>query len=88
MENIFIKAKKNKNKDLEIQEILKNIQEIKMRLDYDELCLNFTSYELLIDSTIYEIMSLQKKYAYYFKKIKKKGVVIENLDILQKFPVL
>lgn len=87
MENIFTKSKKNKDIDLEIQEILRNIQEIKARLDYAELCLNFTSDDLLIDSIIYEIMSLQKKYAYYFRQIKKKGFVIENLDILQKFPV-
>lgn len=98
METVFLlkrkkslqkKEKNLQNKNIlddESNEILHHLNEIKIKLDYAELCLNFTSDPLLIDSIIYEIMSLQKKYDYYLKLSKKKGIVIKIPNILQKFP--
>lgn len=86
MDNLFLKSKKTSKIDSETKEILDSLEDIKIRLDYAELCLNFTNNELLIDSIIYEIMSLQKKYAYFLQKVKTRGIVVSELNILQKFP--
>lgn len=86
MENLFLRGKKNRETDEETKEMLMALEEIKMKLDYAELCLDFTNDDLLIDSIIYEIMSLQKKYAYFLKKVKTRGIVVSELNILQKFP--
>lgn len=89
MENLLLlkKDKKHiKNLDTEATEILYFLEDTKSKLEYAELCLNFASDETLIDSIIYEIKSLQKKYDYFLKLSKKKGIVINFPRILQKFP--
>lgn len=86
MEKLFLRGKKNRETDEETKEMLMALEEIKMKLDYAELCLDFTNDDLLIDSIIYEIMSLQKKYAYFLRKVKTRGIVVSELNILQKFP--
>nr|WP_317358717.1 DUF2508 family protein [uncultured Tyzzerella sp.] len=92
MENLLpLKKEKNLLKstnhlDSEATEILYFLQDTKSKLEYAELCLNFTCDDTLIDSIIYEIMSLQKKYDYFLKLSKKKGIVINFPQILQKFP--
>lgn len=93
MENLLIlKREKNKLKstnslDGEASELIQFLEETKIKLDYAEMCLNFAIDETLIDSIIYEIMSLQKKYDYFLKLCKKKGIVINFPQILSKFPV-
>ncbi len=89
MENLLLLKKEKKNikqLDTEATEILHFLEDTKRKLEYAELCLNFASDETLIDSIIYEIMSLQKKYDYFLKLSKKKGIVINFPNILQKFP--
>ena len=71
------KNKKNK-KTNEINEIIKNIEQTKRELDYSQLCLEFATEHLLIDSLIYEVKSLQKKYDYYLKICKEKGISIDK----------
>lgn len=92
MENLLM-LKKGKNSlkkinclDSEAKEIIYFLEETKVKLEYAELCLNFTSDETMIDSLIYEIMSLQKKYDYYLKLSKKKGIIINFPKVLKKFP--
>ncbi|WP_317367290.1 DUF2508 family protein [uncultured Tyzzerella sp.] len=72
--------------DSEATEIIYFLQDIKIKLEYAEMCLNFTSDDTLIDSIIYEIISLQKRYDYFLKLSKKKEIVINFPQILQKFP--
>ena len=92
MENLLlIKKEKNllkykNNLDKESEEIMYFLKETKIKLDYAQMCLNFANDEILIDSIIYEIMSLEKKYDYFFKLCKKKGIVVNFPNILQKFP--
>ena len=91
MENLLLLKEKNLLKstnslDSESTEIIYFLEDIKGKLEYAELCLNFVCDETLIDSIIYEIMSLQKKYDYFLKLSKKKGIVINFPQILQKFP--
>ena len=92
MENLVLEKKeknllKSKNKlDKEAKEIMLLLEETKIKLDYAQMCLNFANDETLIDSIIYEIFSLEKKYDYFLKIIKKKGIVINFPNILQKFP--
>ncbi len=92
MENLLL-LKKEKNflkttnaLDSEATEILYFLQDTKLKLEYAELCLNFACDDTLIDSIIYEILSLQKKYDYFLKLSKQKGIVINFPQILQKFP--
>ena len=92
MENLLL-LKKEKNLlkytndlDSEATEIIYFLQDIKIKLEYAEMCLNFANDDTLIDSIIYEIMSLQKRYDYFLKLSKKKGIVITFPHILQKFP--
>lgn len=92
MENILLKDKKILQKkeyaflDEESKEILFFLNDTKQKLDYAELCLDFTSDELMIDSFIYEILSLKKKLDYYLRLSKQKGICINQLNVLQKFP--
>ena len=92
MENLLL-LKKEKNLlkytndlDSEATEIIYFLQDIKIKLEYAEMCLNFANDDTLIDSIIYEIISLQKRYDYFLKLSKKKGIVITFPQILQKFP--
>lgn len=91
MENLLLLKKENKmlkkknSLDNEAEEILCFLEDIKLKLEYTELCLNFESDHILIDSLIYEMMSLQKKYEYYLKLSKKKGIVINCPKILKQF---
>ena len=92
MENLLL-LKKEKNLlkstnslDSESSEIIYFLQDTKIKLEYAEMCLDFANDDTLIDSIIYEIMSLQKKYDYFLKLSKKKGIVINFPQILQKFP--
>ncbi len=87
MENLLLFKKpftKPNAIDEEVVEILSFIDDTKMKLDYAEMCLNFANDETLIDSIIYEILSLQKKYDYYLKLMKKKQIVIEYPQVLKK----
>ena len=72
------KFKKNNahilEEDLEILEIL---EYLKQDLDYVHNCLDNITEPLLIDSYIYEIQSLNKKYQFYLRLCKQKGLMAD-----------
>lgn len=72
--------------DKEDKQILSFLDDIKNKLQYAELCLDTTNNTLLIDSLIYEIKSLEKRYDYYVRLCKEKKIVINSPNILRKFP--
>ena len=53
------------------REILEEIEIIKMRLEKTKMNFDMSTDEILIDSYIYEIISLNKKYQYFFKACQK-----------------
>lgn len=92
MENLLLLKKEKRiskctnELDGESKEIIFFLKDTKLKLDYAELCLNFANDDTLIDSIIYEIKSLQKKYDYFLKLSKQKGIVVNFEQILKKFP--
>lgn len=83
----FIKSIHQSNVlDDEDKEILRFLQEIRTKMIYAELCLDDTNEPLLIDSFIYEMKALEKRYDYYVKLSKEKNIIITNPNILTKFP--
>lgn len=83
MENVFsfLKYKKKTEKEIEIEEereeIMEAINDIKLKLDSAQICLEFAIDDALIDSIIYEIISLQKKYDYYLRICKSKSFRVD-----------
>lgn len=75
------KTKKERELELERAEIMEAINEIKMRLSTAQTCLEFALDEALIDSIIYEIFSLQRKYDYYLKICKDKSFSVDFIKI-------
>lgn len=66
------------------EEILQAIRQVQVQLEC--ACSAFASVldEALIDSYIYEILSLQKKYAYFLKKAKEMGLTAGTSAAEQK----
>lgn len=95
MENVLLQFKEKKfflkkgttTLDDETKEILFFLNDTKQKLEYAELCLDFTNDELMIDSFIYEILALKKKLDYYLRLSKQKGICINQLNVLQKFSI-
>ncbi len=61
------------------REILEEIEIIKMRLEKTKMNFDMSTDEILIDSYIYEIISLNKKYQYFLRLAKKYGVSATNI---------
>lgn len=85
MENNFIlfknKVKANKKyKTKEDCEIIEMILKLKQDLNIVQDKLDYTTDVILIDSIIYEIKSLQKKYEFYLKLCKERGLVADGFD--------
>lgn len=59
-------------------EIIKNLIEVGNELRYAHNSLNYITDDLLIDSYIYEIQALNKKYQYYIKLCKERGLIAEG----------
>lgn len=56
------------------KDIILSLKNIKMELDAAYNAFNYVTDDNLVDSTIYKIESLQKKYEYYNKLAKKMSV--------------
>ncbi|MDD3570403.1 MAG: YaaL family protein [Lachnospiraceae bacterium] len=59
----------------EQEELIKHIEEINRQMKATRQNLNLVTDECLIDSYIYELTALNKRYQYYLKRAKKEGLV-------------
>ena len=76
IKKIFSKFNNKQQEVDEDNERIKNmLYTLKKELDYVHKELDYITDEILIDSFIYEIQALNKKYQYYIKLCKEKGVV-------------
>lgn len=64
----------------ERMEIISGMAAIKERLETAREVFNSTTDEALIDSCIYEIISLNAKYRYFLRIAKEKGIRAEGFD--------
>ena len=64
-------------------EILGEIEKIKLQLVKTKMNFDMSTDEILIDSYIYEIISLNKKYQYFLRLAKKYGV---SSEVFKKEP--
>lgn len=67
-----------KNRNYEEKEIFDMIYSIKNEMDLVHRSLDFTTDDMLIDSLIYELKALHKKYEYYLKICKKNGFIADG----------
>ncbi len=56
------------------KEIIDEIENIKLQLNKTKMNFDMSTDEILIDSYIYEIISLNKKYQYFLRLAKKYGI--------------
>lgn len=59
----------------EQEELMKHIEEINRQMKTTQQNLNLVTDECLIDSYIYELTALNKRYQYYIRRAKKEGLV-------------
>lgn len=57
------------------KDILSTIEEVKKQLESAQRRFDSADEEILIDWCIYEIMALQRKYAYFLKEAKDMGIM-------------
>ncbi|MGE4214584.1 MAG: DUF2508 family protein [Anaerotignaceae bacterium] len=57
------------------EELMKHIAEINRQMKATQQNLNLVTDECLIDSYIYELTALNKRYQYYIRRAKKEGLV-------------
>ena len=62
------------------KEIIASIEKIKGQLEQTRRNFDLVTDENLIDSYIYEIISLTKKYQYFLKMAKESGLVAEGFE--------
>lgn len=75
----FSKLREEKSEEnLEREEIIKAVDNLKNELEQVHCRLNYTTEPLLIDSIIYEMKSIQKRYEYYIRLCKEKGFVAKG----------
>lgn len=73
--------KRNKRRyTYEELELLKNLQHVKDRIDSLYISLERTSNPILIDAFIYELKANNKKYQYYIKICKEKGITMDKVS--------
>lgn len=60
--------------------IIQEIEKIKEQLEKTKLNFNLATEDSLIDSYIYEIIALNKKYQYFLKKAKDIGLVASGFE--------
>ncbi len=56
-------------------EIIKSLEDVQSQLFMAQKSFDLATDQALVDSFIYEIMSLNKKYEYYLKLCKERGLV-------------
>lgn len=76
---VLNKFKQEKAEDNpEREEIIKTVDNLKNELEQVHCRLNYTTEPLLIDSIIYEMKAIQKRYEYYIRLCKEKGFVAKG----------
>lgn len=70
--------RKAENLMTEGEAILQAIRRVQLQLECARSSFQMVTDETLIDSYIYEIIALQKKYAYFLKTAKEMGLTAEN----------
>lgn len=73
-----MKNKKNKEIHNDAQIIISSIEKIKQELEVTKNNFDLATNEALIDSYIYEIIALNKKYQYFLQLAKQNGLVAEG----------
>lgn len=73
-----MKNKVNQVIKSEGQEIVSSIERIKKELEITKNNFDITTNEVLIDSYIYEIIALNKKYEYFLQLAKQIGLVADG----------
>ena len=73
-----MKNKKNKEIHNEAQIIISSIEKIKQELEVTKNNFDLATNEALIESYIYEIIALNKKYQYFLQLAKQNGLVAEG----------
>ncbi len=80
---VLNKLREEKNSDnAEKDEIIKTVDSLKDELNQIQCRLNYTTEPLLIESVIYEIKAIQKKYEFYIKICKEKGFAAKGFGKL------
>jgi len=62
----------------EEMEIVRNLEALKLELDETHANLDYITDPILIDSCIYEILSINMRYKYYIKLCKEKGLIADG----------
>lgn len=75
----LLMSKKDIKKEDQDIEIIKKLNEIEDLIDTANNIFDFVTDKELIDSTIYELNSLYKKYTYYIKVCKERGIVNKGI---------
>ncbi len=68
------------NSSPEKTRILSEIEQLSDRIAKNEQLFNLTTDDLLIESLIYEQMSLKHRYAHLLKTAKEKGITINYIE--------
>ncbi len=74
------KFSKNKENNADDEKIITILLNLKKELDYVHKEFDYITDDILIDSFIYEIQSLNMKYQYYIKLCKEKGLVAGGFE--------
>jgi len=72
---------KNKNEDILKKKIFENVKIIKEEMQTIKNNFDMETDECLIDSYIYQMESLNKKYQYFIRLAKEKGLKAEGYEI-------
>lgn len=73
-----------RTKKYETEEIMNGIRNITESLKFVRTKLNTETNEALIDSYIYEIFALNKKYQYFINYAREKGITSERIEGFEK----
>jgi len=80
IKNFFSKVNKNNEINKDDERIRDMLCKVKRELDYVHQEFDYTTDDILIDSFIYEIQALNKKYQYYIKLCKERGLVADGFE--------
>ncbi len=80
IKNFFSKVNKNNEISKDDERIRDMLCKVKRELDYVHQEFDYTTDDILIDSFIYEIQALNKKYQYYIKLCKERGLVADGFE--------
>lgn len=80
IKKFFSKVDKSCKMEEDDERIRDMLCKVKRELDYVHQEFDYITDDILIDSFIYEIQALNKKYQYYIKLCKERGLVADGFD--------